>query len=106
VQTFFKEASGFNNDEGSSRMKTVINRILVDTAKIVEDLGITQDEFWKAVDYLNRLGGRHEAGLLIAGLGLEHYLDLLQDAKDEQARRGTRDAHGRRHAALGCAAAG
>lgn len=50
VQTFFKEASGFNNDEGSSRMKTVINRILVDTAKIVEDLEITQDEFWKAVD--------------------------------------------------------
>lgn len=84
VQNFFKEASGFKNDEGSSRMKTVINRILVDTAKIIEDLAITQDEFWKAVDYLNRLGGRNEAGLLVAGLGLEHYLDLLQDAKDEQ----------------------
>ncbi len=84
VQNFFKEASGFNNDAGSSRMKTVINRILVDTAKIVEDLEITQDEFWKAVDYLNRLGGRHEAGLLVAGLGLEHFLDLLEDAKDAQ----------------------
>jgi catechol 1,2-dioxygenase len=84
VQNFFKEASGFKNDEGSSRMKTVINRILVDTAKLIEDLAITQDEFWKAVDYLNRLGGRNEAGLLVAGLGLEHYLDLLQDAKDEQ----------------------
>ncbi len=84
VQNFFKEASGFNNDAGSSRMKAVINRILVDTAKIVEDLEITQDEFWKAVDYLNRLGGRHEAGLLVAGLGLEHFLDLLEDAKDEQ----------------------
>lgn len=85
VQNFFKEASGFRNDEGSSRLKTVVNRILVDTAKIIEDLEITQDEFWKAVDYLNRLGGRNEAGLLVAGLGLEHYLDLLQDAKDEQA---------------------
>lgn len=85
VQNFFKEASGFGNDAGSSRLKTVINRILVDAAKIIEDLEITQDEFWKAVDYLNRLGGRNEAGLLVAGLGLEHYLDLLQDAKDEQA---------------------
>ena len=85
VQNFFKQASGFGNDEGSTRLKSVINRILVDTAKIIEDLEITQDEFWKAVDYINRLGGRHEAGLLIAGLGLEHYLDLLQDAKDEQA---------------------
>ncbi|RMH98540.1 catechol 1,2-dioxygenase [Stutzerimonas nitrititolerans] len=84
IQQFFKEASGFNNDAGDSRLKTVINRILVDTAKIVEELEITQDEFWKAVDYINRLGGRNEAGLLAAGLGLEHYLDLLQDAKDEQ----------------------
>ncbi|HAG18164.1 MAG TPA: catechol 1,2-dioxygenase, partial [Pseudomonas sp.] len=84
VQQFFKEASGFNNDAGSSRLKTVINRVLTDTARIIEDLEITQDEFWKAVDYINRLGGRHEAGLLVAGLGLEHYLDLLQDAKDEQ----------------------
>lgn len=85
VQNFFNEASGFQNDEGSSRLKTVINRILVDTAKIVEDLEITQDEFWKAVDYINRLGGRNEAGLLAAGLGIEHFLDLLEDAKDAQA---------------------
>ena len=84
IQQFFKEASGFNNDAGDSRLKMVINRILVDTAKIVEELEITQDEFWKAVDYINRLGGRNEAGLLAAGLGLEHYLDLLQDAKDER----------------------
>jgi catechol 1,2-dioxygenase len=85
IQGFFKEAAGYANDNGSSRMKTVIKRILCDTAKIIEDLEITQDEFWKAVDYLNRLGGRNEAGLLVAGLGLEHYLDLLQDAKDEEA---------------------
>jgi len=58
--------------------------VLQDTARIIEDLEISEDEFWKAVDYLNRLGGRSEAGLLVAGLGLEHFLDLLQDAKDAQ----------------------
>jgi len=84
IQQFFKEASGFNNDQGSTRMKTLTQRILVDAAKIIEDLEVTQDEFWKAVDYLNRLGGRNEAGLLVAGLGLEHFLDLLEDAKDAQ----------------------
>jgi catechol 1,2-dioxygenase len=37
------------------------------------------------VNYLNALGSRQEAGLLVAGLGLEHYLDLLLDAQDAQA---------------------
>ena len=84
VQKFFEEVSGFNNDQGSPRLKQLMLRIVNDIAKIVEDLEVTQDEFWLAVDYLNRLGGRHEFGLLVAGLGLEHFLDLLQDAKDEQ----------------------
>ena len=84
IERFFKEAAGFGNDNGSPRLKRIILRVLQDTAKIIEDLEITEDEFWKSVDYLNRLGGRSEAGLLVAGLGVEHFLDLLQDAKDEQ----------------------
>ncbi|UFQ02640.1 catechol 1,2-dioxygenase [Pseudomonas fitomaticsae] len=84
LQKFFEEAAGFANDGGSSRLKTIVLRVLQDTARIIEDLEISEDEFWKAVDYLNRLGGRSEAGLLVAGLGLEHFLDLLQDAKDAQ----------------------
>ncbi len=51
---------------------------------MIEDLQISDDEFWTAVDYLNRLGGQNEAGLLVAGLGLEHFLDLLADARDAQ----------------------
>ncbi|CAI8778386.1 catechol 1,2-dioxygenase [Pseudomonas sp. GW456-12-1-14-TSB6] len=84
LQAFFEQAAGFANDGGSSRLKTIVLRVLQDTARIIEDLDISEDEFWKAVDYLNRLGGRSEAGLLVAGLGLEHFLDLLQDAKDAQ----------------------
>ena len=84
IQSFFKEAAGFGNDNGSPRLKSIILRVLQDTATLIEDLDITEDEFWKSVDYLNRLGGRSEAGLLVAGLGIEHFLDLLQDVKDEQ----------------------
>lgn len=85
VQNFFKEVSGLSNDQGSPRMKALINRILQDSIRIIEDMEVTTEEFWKAVDYLNRMGARSEAGLLVAGLGLEHYLDLLLDAKDEAA---------------------
>ncbi len=84
IQDLFKEAAGLNNDQGSPRVKQLMFRIINDVAKIVEDLEVTQDEFWFAVDYLNRMGGRNEAGLLVAGLGLERFLDVLQDAKDAE----------------------
>jgi catechol 1,2-dioxygenase len=41
------------------------------------------------VNYLHELGGRQEAALLAAGLGLEHFLDLRQDAIDAAAHRET-----------------
>src|SRR5262245_58736268 len=85
IQKFFEEAAGYGNDQGSPRVKALINRILIDAVRIIEDMQVTDDEFWKAVDYLNRMGSGQEAGLLVAGLGLEHFLDLLQDARDEQA---------------------
>lgn len=84
VQKFFEAASGFEQPGGDPRLKTIVHRVLTDTIKIIEDLGITTEEFWKAVNYLNVLGSRQEAGLLAAGLGLEHYLDLLLDAEDAQ----------------------
>jgi catechol 1,2-dioxygenase len=84
IHKFFEEAAGFGNAEGNPRIKSIILKVLQETARLIEDLEITEDEFWIAVDYLNRLGGRGEAGLLVAGLGIEHFLDLLHDAKDAQ----------------------
>lgn len=84
VQAFFEEAAGYRNDNGNPRMKRIVLRVLQDAARLIEDLQISDDEFWTAVDYLNRLGGKNEAGLLVAGLGLEHFLDLLADARDAQ----------------------
>lgn len=85
VQKFLEEASGALNDAGNPRVKTLIHRILKDTVAIIEDLDVTPEEFWAAVNYLNVLGARQEAGLVVAGLGLEHYLDLQLDAQDEEA---------------------
>ena len=84
AQQFLEEASGNRSDSGNPRTKTLIYRILRDTVNIIEDLEVTPEEFWAAVNYLNELGKHQEAGLLAAGLGLEHYLDLLMDAADEE----------------------
>ena len=69
IQAFFNKVAGLDHAEGNPRFKQIILRVLQDTARLVEDLEITEDEFWHAIDYLNRLGGRNEAGLLAAGLG-------------------------------------
>ena len=53
VQKFLEEASGLHNDEGSPRAKALIYRILRDSVNIIEDLNVTPEEFWKAVNYLN-----------------------------------------------------
>jgi catechol 1,2-dioxygenase len=85
LQKFFHEVSGLNHAQGSPRLKQIMLRLLQDSARFIEELDVSEDEFWKAIDYMNRLGRSNEVGLLVAGLGIEHFLDLLQDAKDAEA---------------------
>ncbi|MFD2645186.1 catechol 1,2-dioxygenase [Pseudomonas japonica] len=85
VKQLLEEASGLTVAEGNPRLKAIVHRILREAVHIIEDEHISPEEFWKAVNYFNTLGARQEAGLLVAGLGLEHYLDLLLDAQDAQA---------------------
>ncbi|WXL24244.1 catechol 1,2-dioxygenase [Ectopseudomonas mendocina] len=80
TQALFKEAAGFANNDGNPRLKKIMFRVLNDVAKLIEDFDLTEDEFWTFADYVNRLGQRSEAGLLIAGLGIERFLDMRQDA--------------------------
>lgn len=84
---FFRDAAGLKNAAGNPRNKHIVLRILQETARLIEELEITDDEFWAAVEYINRLGKSNEAGLLAAGLGVEHFLDLLNDAKQAEAGR-------------------
>ena len=84
---FFQDAAGLKNAAGNPRNKRIVLRILQETTRLIEELEITDDEFWAGVEYINRLGKSNEAGLLAAGLGVEHFLDLLNDAKQAEAGR-------------------
>lgn len=87
VLEFLKDAAGLKNDAGSVRNKQIVFRLLQETTRLIEELDVSDDEFWAAVEYLNRLGASHEAGLLVAGLGIEHFLDLRNDAKQAELGR-------------------
>ncbi|HXS04395.1 MAG TPA: catechol 1,2-dioxygenase [Rhodanobacter sp.] len=85
VQDFLQLASGLKSAKGSTRAKQIVHRVMSDVFQAIEDLDITPDEFWSAVNYFNQLGASGEAGLLAAGLGFERYLDIRMDAADAAA---------------------
>ncbi|WP_343727734.1 catechol 1,2-dioxygenase [Burkholderia seminalis] len=85
VQDLLKAASNAGGAGGHARTQQVVLRLLGDLFKAIDDLGITPDEVWAGVNYLNKLGQDGEAALLAAGLGLEKYLDIRMDAADQAA---------------------
>ncbi|MBL1376241.1 catechol 1,2-dioxygenase [Zobellella iuensis] len=85
VTTLLEKVAGLNQAGGNERVKTIVHRLMHDVFQLIEDLDITPEEFWSAVYYLNDLGKNGEAALLAPGLGMDRYLDIRQDAEDEQA---------------------
>lgn len=85
VVDFVNEITGMDNEGGSPRVKQIMHRLVSDLFKLMDDLDVRPEECWQAVNYLNQLGGGNEAGLLAAGLGIEHYVDMRLDAEDAQA---------------------
>ncbi|MBI6183840.1 catechol 1,2-dioxygenase, partial [Serratia proteamaculans] len=69
-------SSGLTTEGGDPRFKKIMHQLLGDICRLIDQYDITPEEFWQAVNYLHTLGGRQEAALLAAGLGLERYLDL------------------------------
>ena len=78
-------AAGLDGTGGDDRLKRIVQRVVTDLCRTVEEFEVTPTEFWTAVGYMTRLGQANEAGLLVAGLGIEHFLDLLVDEKERQA---------------------
>ncbi|WP_242916418.1 catechol 1,2-dioxygenase [Pontibacter liquoris] len=71
--------------KGSDRIKEIVNRLTADLFYAIEDLDIQPEEIWKAVDWLTITGKANEWGLVVAGLGLEHFLDLRMDEAEAKA---------------------
>ncbi|MGT2473231.1 catechol 1,2-dioxygenase [Paraburkholderia terrae] len=85
VQDLLKAAANLGSEDGSTRAKQIVNRLLGDLFKAIDDLDMTPDEIWAGVHYFNKLGQDGEAALLAAGLGLEKFLDIRMDAEDKAA---------------------
>jgi catechol 1,2-dioxygenase len=70
---------------GNDRVKAIVNRIVKDLFYTIEDFDVQPSEFWQALDYLSQAGRSSEFGLIAAGLGFEHFLDLRMDEAEAKA---------------------
>jgi catechol 1,2-dioxygenase len=85
MQKLLTRAAGLDQSGGNERLKRIVQRIATDLCRTIEEFDITPTEFWTAVSYITRLGQANEAGLLVAGLGIEAFLDLVMDEKERRA---------------------
>lgn len=83
VQALLDRASGINEEGGNRRLKVITRDLLEAIMAIIVKHSIGESEFWSAVKFLQ--DGASEYGLIVPGTGIEHFLDLLADAKDEEA---------------------
>jgi catechol 1,2-dioxygenase len=83
VQSLLVRASGENTDGGDPRLKQITRDLLEATFKTIVKYDVSESEFWAAVKFFQ--DGVGEYGLFVAGLGLEHFMDLFNDAKDTEA---------------------
>lgn len=86
IQDLLDRASGLTEKEGNERLKTVTRDLLEQIFALIERHDLTEDEVWGAVSFLGK--GADEYGLIMPGVGIEHFMDLVLDARDEEAGAG------------------
>jgi catechol 1,2-dioxygenase len=85
TKDFLNKLSGLDGPGGNERVKRIVHRVVSDIFETIEEFDVTPAEFWTAISYLTEQGKSNEYGLLAAGLGIEHFLDLRFDEKERLA---------------------
>ncbi|WP_260928265.1 dioxygenase [Novosphingobium sp. 9] len=82
IQTLLDKAAGVGQSGGDPRLKAIVRELTEAVMEVVVHHDVSESEFWQAVTFLAE--GAPEYGLLAAGTGIEHFLDLFMDAKDKE----------------------
>lgn len=85
IRDLAARASGIDQAGGDQRLKRIMNRLLGDLFHAIDDLDISMDEFWAGIGYIGAAAKADELGLIVPGLGLEHFLDLRLDEAERRA---------------------
>ncbi|NIJ08157.1 catechol 1,2-dioxygenase [Sphingomonas vulcanisoli] len=86
IQTLLDKASGLTETGGDPRLKAIMRDLIEAAMTVIVRHDVNESELWQAVSFLQ--DGVGEFGLLMPGIGLEHFMDLLMDARDAEQGRG------------------
>jgi len=82
IQQLLDRAAGLTSDGGDQRIKVIVRDLIESLMALIVKHDISENEVWGAVNFLQ--AGAAEFGLLMPGVGVEHFLDLYMDAKDAE----------------------
>lgn len=83
IQRLLDRVAGVESPDGSPRLKAIFRDLIEVMMRLIVRHDISENELWAAVNFLQK--GAGEFGLLVPGVGLEHFLDLYMDVKDAEA---------------------
>jgi catechol 1,2-dioxygenase len=85
IQALLDRIAGVDSSGGDLRMKAIIRDLIEGMMTVIARHDVSEDEVWGAVTYLQGAASAGELGLIMPGVGLEHFIDLFLDAKDAEA---------------------
>lgn len=85
VQGLLDRASGVQAEGGDARLKSITRELIEALMRTIVRHDVNESELWSAIKFFQ--DGVGEFGLIVPGLGIEHFMDLVMDAKDAEAGR-------------------
>jgi catechol 1,2-dioxygenase len=82
VQALLTRAAGLDQENGDTRLKLIMRDIIAAAMQIIVRHDVNESEFWGAIKFVQ--DGADELGLIIPGIGLEHFMDLVMDERDAE----------------------
>ncbi|RXR30476.1 dioxygenase [Sphingobium fluviale] len=83
IQELLDRASGADAEGGDTRLKAITRDLLEAIMTVIVKYDVDESEFWNAIGFFQK--GVGEFGLIVPGVGLEHFMDLVMDARDTEA---------------------
>ncbi|MEM7569690.1 MAG: dioxygenase, partial [Pseudomonadota bacterium] len=77
VQDLLDKVAGLSETAGDARFKAILRDFTQSMMTLIDKHDVSDGELWTFIDFLQKAAP--EFGLIIPGIGIEHFMDLKAD---------------------------